>query len=75
MTSLVQYEQDLINSFAIAMGIDPNDVKIIEYSGDTSIIYEYKMPENGIPPNFQTDYPYQLSLVPGLNNLLSLQCI
>ena len=74
-TSLVQYEQDLLNSFAIAMGIDVNDVKIIEYSGGTTIIYEYIMPENGIPLTFQTDYQYQLSLVPGLNDLLRLQGI
>ena len=57
------------------MGIDSNDVKIIEYSGETTILYEYKMPENGIPPTFQTDYQYQLSLVPGLNELLGLQSI
>jgi hypothetical protein len=55
MTSLVQYEQDLINSFAIAMRIDPNDVKIIEYFGGTAIIDEYKIPENGTPSNFQTE--------------------
>ena len=57
------------------MGIDVNDVRIIEYSGGTTIIYEYTMPENGIPSTFQTDYQYQLSLVPGLNDLLRLQGI
>jgi len=57
------------------MGIGLNDVKIIEYSGGTTILYEYKTPENGIPSTFQKDYHHQLSSVPELNKLLGLQSI